>query len=87
MSQQQKCSICGNEREPTTIVNQPKDLCFGCWFERDVASPDDTHPCGCPKERSITLLPKLQKGMIIFWITSTVIAVTLTVLYYLGIRP
>ena len=46
-----------------------------------------TYPCGCPKEKSLKWFSKFQKAMIIFWISSTVVAVTLTVLYYMGIRP
>ena len=87
MSQQQICSVCGNERKPSSMINQPKDICFECWFMRDIASPDDTYPCGCPKEKSVRWFPYFKKGIIMFWISSTVIAVTLTVLYHLGIRP
>jgi len=42
--------------------------------------------CGCPKEKSVKWFNKFRKGMIIFWISSTIIAVTLTILYHLGIR-
>lgn len=48
---------------------------------------DDVYTCGCKKEKSVKWFPYFQKGVIIFWISSTVIAVTLTVLYNIGIRP
>jgi len=48
---------------------------------------NNKYPCGCEKEKSVRYLPYLKKGMMIFWISSTVVAVTLTILYHLGIRP
>ena len=47
----------------------------------------DTYDCGCEKEDSLKWLNYVKKGSIIFWISATVIAVTLTILYHLGIRP
>ena len=38
--------------------------------------------CGCKKEDSLKWLNKLRTGSIIFWISSTVIAVSLTILYH-----
>jgi len=81
---EQMCSICSNEIEPTTIINQPKDLCFTCWFKKDIVS--EPYPCGCEKEKSLKWFYNLRNAMIIFWITSTSIAATLTILYHLGIR-
>lgn len=47
----------------------------------------DTYDCGCKKEKSVRWFPYFKKGMIIFCVSSTVVAVTLTLLYHLGIKP
>ncbi len=47
----------------------------------------EKYPCGCEKEKSVRYLNYLKKGVLIFSIASTAIAVTLTVLYFMGIKP
>ncbi len=39
------------------------------------------------EEDSLKWLDYVKKGSIIFWVTATVIAVSLTILYHLGIKP
>jgi len=44
------------------------------------------YPCGCEKEDSLNWLKYVKIGSIIFWVSATTVAVTLTVLYHLGVR-
>lgn len=43
---------------------------------------DEKYACGCEKEESLKWLDYVKKGSIIFWISATVIAVSLTILYH-----